>query len=108
VRPALNTFRRVPALRAFLAVGVLLAFGLSVLVAASHSLHQAVHGDARDPGHQCVAMLLSRDHVLPADSGPVVGVRPAPAFLGFTTESLPALVAVEFLLSPPRAPPVRS
>jgi hypothetical protein len=108
VRLALNTFRRAPALRAWLAGALALAFGLSAMMAASHALHEAVHEDADEHGHQCAAALLSRDHVLPVDIAPAVVVPPSPLAIEFAAAPRPALATFEFLLSPPRAPPVHS
>ena len=108
MRLALNTFRRAPILRAWLAGMIALAFGLSAFMAASHALHEAVHEDADEHGHQCAATLLSRDHVLPVDSAPVVIAPLCPVSVEFIAALRPALATFEFLLSPPRAPPVRS
>jgi disulfide bond formation protein DsbB len=108
VRLALNTFRRAPALRAWLASVLALAFGLSALMAASHTLHEAVHEDADEQGHQCAATLLSRENVLPADIAPAVVVPPCPVSVRYDGGSCPILATVEFLLSPPRGPPVLS
>jgi hypothetical protein len=108
VQLALNTFRRAPALRAWLAGALALAFGLSAIMAASHELHEAVHEDADEHGHQCAVTLLSSENVLLVDSAPPVVLPPCPVVVEFAGEPRLALATFEFLLSPPRAPPVHS
>lgn len=108
MRLNLNTFRRATPLRAFLAAAMLVALGLSVLMASSQSLHELFHKDAASPGHHCVATLLSRQQVLHMESAPLVFKAVLGSYIGPAREVTVSLSSVKYLLFPSRAPPVLS
>ena len=56
---------------------VLLVIALNLL-AASPTLHERLHGDAREASHQCAITLFAHGQVEPA----AVGVDPAPMVSG--------------------------
>ena len=84
------------------------ALGLSVLMASSQSLHKALHQDASSPAHHCVATLLSRQQILPADGAPVAFEAALGFFIEPAREVTASLSSIGYLPSRSRAPPVLS
>jgi len=92
-------------------VRFLAAFGLILLVllcgafAANPSLHELIHHDAEDSGHECAISLFARGQVQFEEAPPVFN---APTFVSFAVATpLQALMleTAEFALLPGRAPP---
>ena len=93
-------------------VRFLTAFGLFLLVllcgafAANPSLHELIHHDAEDSGHECAISLFARGQVHFAEAPPILRT---PDFISFEAASpAPFLILqrAEYLLLPGRAPPV--
>jgi hypothetical protein len=108
VRLTLKLYRRLPALRLWLAGAVMLALGCSVLMAVSPSFHELVHHDAHEADHQCAVTLLSREHVLSWDNPPVLVAPPSGLSLETVGDERILFHSIPFLLPPGRGPPALS
>lgn len=108
MRPTLRLFRRFPLLRGMLVGAVMLSLGLAVLMAASPSVHHVLHKDSGEASHHCVATLLSRDHVLPLDTAPVLSEPQFGCVLEPAPEGRTGFSSIDFLVSSERGPPVLS
>ena len=92
-------------------VRFLAAFGLILLVllcgafAANPSLHELIHHDAEDSGHECAISLFARGQVYFQEAPPVFNAPPFVSFAVATPLQALMLEAAEFALLPGRAPP---